>query len=267
MWYSLTVIFSIIYRVEVIEMPLNWGYIWVGLVGLGLIVSLSAGLKDHNWLMQNSSMFLGWILLLFQTSYVNIEKIYWFIQRIKYYIQNPDTVWDLSIKYQTEGLTEENIKKVQNELLKTALLDRPELRRISNQRIEIRADELYIELFVDYEDQMFQIFFRKLPVSFRGAQRVINTRIIPIIEAIENNIIVSTKYYWLSVFFGSINPFFGLYMRRIKQTDITELNIRVKSTENEELVISKEKITIFATSLSQLADEGKKYLTLSKLPA
>lgn len=133
--------------------------------------------------------------------------------------------------------------------------------------MEIRADELFIELYVDCENELFQVFFRKLPVSFRGAQRVMNTRIVPIIEAIEKNLMTVSKQYWLTVFFGNVNPFFGLYMRRIKQSNIAEFNIRAKLSQSEELVISKDKVVISAGSLSQLANEGNRYLTLSKLPA
>ena len=37
--------------------------------------------------------------------------------------------------------------------------------------------------------------------------------------------------------------------------------------DREELIISRDKVEISAGSLSQLANEGRKYLTLSKIPA
>lgn len=92
-------------------MPINWGYVWVVLVSIGLVISLMLGIRENHWLIDNSSMIWGWVLLLFQTSYVNIEKVYWFMQRIKYHILNPDTVWDLSIKYKTDGVNEKAITK------------------------------------------------------------------------------------------------------------------------------------------------------------
>lgn len=245
-------------------MPKKLGYLWVLLVAIGLAFSLILNFKNNHWIEADT---LGWFLFLMQTAYVHIEKVYWLIQQAKYNILNPDTVWDLSIKYKTEGLDEKAIFKAQQELSKAAVIDRPEVRQLSNQRMEIWADELHIELFMDYNTGSFQVFFKKLPVSFRGAQRVLNTRIVPILEAIEKNLVTISKQYWLSVFFGNINPFYGLYMRRMKQNDITEFNIRAKLRDREEIAISKDKIEIRAESLSQLANEGHKYLTLSKIPA
>ena len=248
-------------------MSVNWGYVWVLLVCIGTVFSLIIGIKENRWLIENSSMVLGWLLLLMQSAYVKIEAVYWFVQKTKYTIYNPDTVWDMTIRYKTNSLDEKAIMKAQQEVCKTAVLDRPELRRLSNQRLEIRSDELFVELYVNWDEGLFQVFFNKLPVSFRGSQRVLNDRIIPIIEAIEKSLVIESKQYWLSVYFGNINPFYGLYMRRMKQNRITEFNIRAKLGDREELIISRDKVEISAGSLSQLANEGRKYLTLSKIPA
>ena len=176
----------------------------IALVILGCMV-----FKYPNWFIANGTLLLGWILFIMQIAYNRSETLYWIIQKVKYYVVNPDTQWDLSIRYHSKNINTELLPLVQNGLIKAAKIDRPTIRKYSLNSFEIRADELNIEVSFDEENNYLEVFFTKIPVSFRGSQRMIEQRIVPILEEIENKTQISDKTYWLTVYFGNINPYFG----------------------------------------------------------
>ncbi len=188
-----------------------------------------------------------------------------FVQKVKYSIINPDTQWDLTVRYFGPKLDATVIPAVQVALSRVAVLDRAIVRKISEQRIEIKADELTMEVYV--EDQSLQVMFTKIPVTFRGSNKTIDKRITPALEELEACIAMEKKSYWLTVYFGAINPYFGLYIRRLGQQNITDMNIRVNNNGVDQLEIYKQKLTISTATLNELGATAKKYLTLSNLPA
>jgi len=240
--------------------------VWAGLVfAFGLLGYLV--FRYPAWFIANGALLLGWILLGVQIVYQRSDRLYWTIQKIKYFVINPDTQWDLSVRYSGLNPGIQTLPLVQKELIKAAKLDRAVVKNKSRSSFEIRADELTIEVVADEENQSLEVFFTKIPVSFRGSQRTIEQRITPVLEAIEKGASISDKIYWLTVYFGNINPYFGLYMRRIKPEQVAEMNIQIGSGDEEQVNISKQKLTIKNTSLVDLQHSARKFLTLSELPA
>lgn len=222
---------------------------------------------NKSWFWINGTLILGWGLVIIQAIYNRGDKLYWWVQKLKYFIINPDTQWDLTIRYFSKNISTELLPLVQNGLIKAAKLDRPIIKNYSLNCFEIRADELNIEVALDEDNNFLEVFFTKIPVSFRGSQRTIEQRIVPILEEIENKTSILEKTYWLTVYFGDINPYFGLIMRRIKPEQVAEMNIQIGNREEENISITKQKLTIKNKSLSALQDSARKYLTLSELPA
>jgi len=220
---------------------------------------------QKSWFWINGTMLLGWVLFVVQMLYNRGDRLYWFIQKAKYSVINPDTQWDLTVSYTSPQIDTTVIPAVQKALTKAAIVDRPTIRSISKQRFEIRADELTIEVYV--EDQSLHVMFTKIPVSFRGSNRTIDHRITPVLEELEACLLIEKKSYWLTVYFGDMNPYFGLYIQRLGQQSVSEMNIRVKTNELDQIEISKQKLTISTATLNELGATAKKYLTLSELPA
>lgn len=220
---------------------------------------------QKSWFWVNGTMLLGWILFAFQMLYSRGDKLYWFVQKLKYSIINPDTQWDLTVRYFGPKVDATVIPAVQLALSKAAVFDRAVVRNISKQRIEIKADELTMEVYV--EDQSLQVMFTKIPVTFRGSNRTIDKRITPALEELEACLAIEKKSYWLTVYFGAMNPYFGLYIRRLGQQNVTDMNIRINNNGLDQLEISKQKLTISTATLNELGETAKKYLTLSHLPA
>lgn len=219
------------------------------------------------WFFVNGVTVLGWACFILQWLYSHWDRFYWEIQKIKYNISNPDTQWELYIRYQISGdINNETLRVIQDNLCKAAAIDRPTIIPLSSHRVQIKADELNIEVSFDYESNDIDVLFTKIPVSFRGSKRVIEKRIVPILESIENKMGILKKSYWLTVYFGNVNPYFGLYIRRIRQENVSEMHIRIGSNK-ENIDVSKQKITLTASSLGGLSENARKYLTLSELPA
>ena len=234
-----------------------------GVLLLALIIYLAWFPKS--WFWENGTILLGWILFVLQSLYSRGDKLYWFVQKVKYSIINPDTQWDLTVRYSGQKVDATVIPAVQVALAKAAIFDRAVVRNISEQRIEIKADELTMEVYI--EDQSLQVMFTKIPVTFRGSNRTIDKRITPALEELEACLAIEEKSYWLTVYFGTMNPYFGLYIRRLGQQNVTEMNIRINNNGLNQLEINKQKLTISTTTLNELGATAKKYLTLSHLPA
>jgi len=240
-------------------------YIVYGILIAILVLVIIKASNNMFWLWENATLIAGWVLFGCKYVFDKEDRVYWLIKRTEYWLINPETLWELSVRYEVPNIDDRLIIVLQKHLCELASLDSPKIRCISNQRFEVTADELHIEVFVD--DGYINVFFAKIPVTFRGSERVIKARISPVLEAIENKIVTKEKIYWLNVYFGRINPYFGLYMRRLHQKDIFEMNIRLRGSDSEGLDISKQKIKITTETLTQLGNSVSKYLTLSKLPA
>lgn len=242
-------------------------YLIIIIAFIVLALSFYKGSRDMGWFIDKGSDFLGWFLFTVTFIYHSEDKFYWAVQKFKYFLVNPDTQWDLSVKYKINSFDLDLLSVLQKEISTIAILDTAETRRLSAQRIEIRADELIVEVYFDERRSAVEVFFGKIPVSFRGAQRTIEKRISPVLESIENKLLVSSKAYFLSVYFGDANPYFGLYMRRLRPQDVSEVNIKLKINDKDNMNVSKQKLTVTTSSLSDLGNSVRKYLTLSKLPA
>lgn len=221
------------------------------------------------WFFEKGPGLLGWVSFITTVAYQRFDAIYWKVQKWKYTLLNPDTQWDLTVSYQGPQVDKNVLDKVRGALCRVAEKDRAVVRAISEQRIEIRADELILEAAVmeaEGNNGRLDIMISKLPVSFRGATRTIDTRMAPILEAIEQGISVEEKRYWLTAYFGKVNPYFGLYLRRLRPESVKEVHVRVEKSNGEALTIAREKITISACSLGELSKDARKFLTLSEMP-
>ncbi|PRR71964.1 hypothetical protein [Neomoorella humiferrea] len=230
---------------------------------LGLVILIT---RYPHWFLENGTLLLGWILFLFNWLYYHVDQIYWLVQKGKYTIINPDTTWDLSIRYSVKKIDPITISTLQKHITKAAILDRAIIRTLSLNRFEVKADELNIEIYFDMDNSTIEVLFSKIPVSFRGSQRTIEERILPIIENLENDLAVITKKYWLTVYFGELNPYFGLYMRRLHQKNISEMHVKINDNNKGTLELSKQKLTIMTETLNTLNEKARKYLTLSEMP-
>lgn len=246
----------------------NWKKIGILILAIGSLVGLAILIKYYRgWLVENSSTLLGWLLFFINYLYYHLDWFYWICQKAKYTILNPDTTWDLTVRYKLKDIEPATLNVLQEQIGKAAILDRPIIRYLSSNRFEIRADELSIEVYIDMEHTIVDVIFSKIPVSFRGSQRTIEKRILPILEAIEKELVINTKNYWLKVYFGRLNPYFGLYMKRLHQKDISEMYIKIGDSKNDTtLELSQETLTIMTESLSDLTEKARKYLTLSEMP-
>ena len=236
-------------------------------IGVGIACLIGIVYAMLNYPSQGATI-LGWALFLGQLAYSYSERLYWLLQSVKCYAVNPETQWSLSVRYSLDDWDETTMAAVRHALGTAAVRDRPTIRDLSSHRFEIRADELTMEVVTSHDEGCYlEVFFEKLPVSFRGSEKAMSERIRPALESLEGKIRARTKQYHLTVYFGKLNPYFGLYMRRLRQEDISLMTIKVTNHPEGMLDISKEKISIYTSSLGRLDDSVKKYLTLSELPA
>ena len=221
------------------------------------------------WFFENGPALLGWVAFILSVAYQRFDAVYWKVQKWVYAVRNPDTQWDLTVTYQGSKIDLSVLDTVREALCQAAELDRPTVRIISEQRFELRADELFLEVSVAGLGDVgsLDIMVSKLPVSFRRATYTIENRLAPILEAVEQGISVKEKRYWLTAYFGKVNPYFGLYLRRLRPESVKEVHVKVVNNNGEALTIAREKITIFACSLGELSKDARKFLTLSEMPA
>jgi len=240
---------------------------------LGLILLGSSLLLFFRWLIFVKEVdvvflgtWLGTISFFFQLIYNHVEKVYLFVQKVKFNITNPDTLWNFVADF--EHLNKEDLFEVKKVF--TEHKDLKMVREINNSAFEIAfKNGIRVQIVATNSSEInlfnLHIEFQDLQVTFRKSLDVIDNTISTMMEDIIS--IISTKvnaqYHYVISFDNKrdINPFYGLYISRVSKSDLNTFNI-VFSKDESSVKVSKKRITLSANSITKVNQLTKKYLLL-----
>lgn len=190
----------------------------------------------------------GWLAFSIRFFYQRWEAFYLFVQRIKFYFINPSTNWDMVITYKG-SFTKETFEM----LIKRFIEDKKDGQKIlylSPNEVEVRVNGLTLQVFyVDDED--IEVHILNYPVTYEKALDTLTGTISPLIESAESVIKPESKIYYLSVNFDDKNPYYGLYINKLSQSDVIRFNAVFK-VQNNQVDVHKNKLTIRSSSMGEL---------------
>lgn len=201
----------------------------------------------------------GWFSFAFKILYSKWEWFYLSFNRIIYIFANPDTTWNMTIKYTFKTEKEIKHKLIENLLLSDKLKE-AKLINLESGDFEIRSGRLIFQ-FVLHNNEL-EVHVLDLPVTYNKSIEIIETTLNPFFEEIEQIILPDKKIYFLKVTFDGSNPYFGLYLNKIPKNSLIHFDVSF-IIDTGKVEITKDSVTLLSESKSLLANLTRNYLALT----
>lgn len=203
----------------------------------------------------------GWAAFIIRTLYNRWEWFYLTFQRIKYTLFSPDTLWNMTVRY--EGNFKDDIlKSVQNRIASSGRLDELKITSITTRIIEYRSQGIMFQIHHNGNNEI-ELHLMDLSVSYSKSLNILQITLMPLFDLIEIEIKPDRKSYFLTVNFeGAKNPYYGLYLNKIEYSRLVSFDIVFQVKDNQ-VEIHKDKMTIYSNTIGELLDISKDYLALA----
>lgn len=244
------------------------------LILIGLFITAVIWFRDPRKDLSDLLFLGGWILFFMRLLYDNWSKFYFEYQKIKHMIFNYDTRWDFSIEYKGD-FNKKELNKTINTITNN-YKDNYKINEISNSKYYVTINNImrfeltYYENYgipdhINPSDNTITINSLDIPTSYRKSKEVLNNQLLPFIELIEDNmnLMNKDKLYTLDINFLKPNPYFGVFIRKLSLKDVADFNIKMNIQHSSNVSVTKKKIKINTSSLSNLINLTEKYLALS----
>ncbi len=228
--------------------------VWLATIILALIVLLNP--LQSFW--TNGATLLGWILLSIQLTYNKSEKFYMFIKRVWFNFKNPDCIWDMNVVFKGEF-----DRKIFYEIEKSLNGNKEiKITQISNTRKLYRIGSISYEVFVNENNGELIMSVQKLQVSFRSSKRLIEQSIGKFLDNIRSIVKPIESEYGVTIEFSEFNPYYSLFLKRLKAEEIKDFSVVIK-TDNNKVTVTNNVISLHSNDLWEMNSMSKKYLSLS----
>jgi hypothetical protein len=224
------------------------------LVGLTVLVTKFTAMSSTIFLALS-----GWTTFALKHLYNKWEWFYLKIQKMRCIIYNPDTLWNMTVRYKVK-LNKDKLIKLQNVILSGKIAKDPKFIQLTSGDWELRSGGMILQLFVQ-EDEL-EIHLIDLPTTYNKSLNLLENELVPLLESIETAIHAESKTYFLKVSFDGINPYFGLYVNKLPRNAVMDFDVKFVVNDNK-VEVSKKSITIKTNEKSKLSNISREYLTLS----
>lgn len=198
----------------------------------------------------------GWLVFSVRLLYSKWEWFYLKVQQARFILTNPDTTWNMVIRYQCE-LTQEKILSLRDYFLK---INDVKVISLSSGDVEVRFEGMTFQVFLD-EDEL-EIHLLNLPVTYNKSLNILEKILCPMLEDIESIVQPKKRTYFLKVSFDGINPYYGLYLNKIPKNSILDFDVKF-IVDKSKVEITKDSVILTSERKSHLTNLSRDYLTLS----
>ncbi len=212
---------------------------------------------------------IAFLIAIWKSLYPHWDRLYLLVQKAKYQLLNIDTQWSLNIE-----LTIDQDLYIAERIKKTLLSCYQGKMKFSGDtsRLDARIERLMpVEFTFDQVPGATQIHISILDfhVTFRKSLDILKKEIVPLFDRLDRELrphSESTKYS-MKVYFKNWNPYFGLYINRLRLHSIREFNVVIDVPHEKEsrVAVSKEELSISSRSLIAFQNLAESYLPLAKL--
>jgi len=136
--------------------------------------------------------------------------------------------------------------------------------------LRLRLDSLPNDLDNEEPEQVLMVEISDLVVSFGRSEKTLESIISLISDLILPVIKPASEKYIFRMKFGASNPYFGLFVRRLRVSNQKLLSFRCEFAENVgykpgRVDVSAEKLTLITSNVTSFQTLTKRYVTLSAL--
>lgn len=205
-------------------------------------------------------------------------RLYLTLSRLRYYLTNAETTWELTTQFRGQ-FTSEQVEKFVH---RVALEDDPGTTVLDSKsgRFLIRYKRLFtVELLLgpgyetiagikDPDSDGFatlDVTVFEQQVGYRRSKHILETILVPLLEQLKDEFSARSGSYSLRIRFDRGNPFFGLYLQQLRPELVREFafEFQLSGAAKDYVRVSKERMTVVATTLEGLRRSAVAGLTFS----
>ena len=129
------------------------------------------------------------------------------------------------------------------------------------------GDKLVFSLTVDPIEGEIDLQTKFVEVTFASAEDKLDRVFAPLLEKLKNELRPSRDSYELDLRFSDSNPFYALYISRLRPEQIDKFNITILPAgmghgDLQSVVVTKDVVTVAAVSTSAFIELAKKFVLL-----
>ncbi len=206
-------------------------------------------------------------------------RLYLLWSRLKYWLLNKETTWDLCLQFRG-AFDRERVERFVHRLA----LERPgetEVKQASATRFLMRYRRLFTvelslgpgyETLAGLDDQpggeltTLDVIVYEQQVSYRRSHRVLEDLLIPFAEQLKEEFTPQSASFSLRVHFDRGNPFFGLYLEQLRPDLVSEFRFEFQlpaARKGEYVRVNKEDMVVSAKSVEDFRKAVRAGLTFS----
>lgn len=185
----------------------------------------------------------------------NTPKLYGLWSRVKFWLLNRDLLWNVEVVFEgvflKKTLDEYITQLIYKNKRDNAKLEQNELRYLIKYEKFITLEFLINDTDAEEFKELI-ISILDLNIGYRRSKVILEDKIIPLIEEVQNHFNTKKAKYSLKISFESLNPFFGIYVQRLKTSMIKEfsLNFELPLNEGQGLVtVTKSDVIVVSDKL------------------
>lgn len=224
------------------------------------------------------TFFSGWILFLLKVLYERVDKLYLWVNYGKSWLFNQTSLWDLDIEY-TGKFTSTIINEINNIIMKN--FQNYKTVYNSSNSLNMLVDGININILLTEETEAvdgtteyfnnLNIDLRDIRAPFRETKNLIN-KMVSVLSSIDDKLLTTYKHidnkkYSATIKFRKTNPYFGLYVKRLKLKKLDSFtcvfDVSQTDEDSDKVLVGKENICIASKKLTSFQSLSLKYLALS----
>jgi hypothetical protein len=224
--------------------------------------------------LDDTKLWLGWVLFAIQYLYSKSDKVYLFLNSLRMWVFNNSTKWTLTIDFGSK-LQENTLENIWN--LTKKIRPNSKLWHIANDLLIINLDGYTLRLFLALSPENYSdnnsieknicIQISNLELPYREYKRKLVYDIIPFLHALSELLKPSTEKYVAKIQFSKVNPYFGYFVRKLDLPNVASFTCDILEYsvggQKQNVTIHKEKMEIVTDNLHALDVLSQKYVSLS----
>lgn len=219
----------------------------------------------------------SWVALVGKILYDNSAKFYFWFTRAYMLITNTEVEWSLNVVLQDVHSEDDIVSKIFEDIVHTysdAKIwhadDHRKIIELPSLGCNIRLEEKLVGDSLDNEE--IELFFSisELVVPFRKSEYISEQVILLINNILLQRVSTNKQKYTLRIKFGKNNPYFGLFVRKLRVSDQNSINFHIEFNESvghkeEKIQVSTDYVTLVTQNLTNLQVLAKRYVTLATI--
>lgn len=204
---------------------------------------------------------IGWFLFALSYTYNKSDRFFLFTNRLAFFIKNPDCIWNLEIKL-TNVSNVNLLDTLEKNIISKFNDDNVKITPLSKTRRQYKVGTFIFDLFVNTDDKYVIFSMYDLEVSYKRANIIFDGKLNDIINEVRKITTPDNEKYSVKIGFQHINPYFGLFVKKLQMNKIDYFNVKFQFEQNN-VSVYRNSIEINSSNYENLIKTAKSYLTLS----